>query len=61
VSDSSRLNTVLWDRLLAEQRQNLVRTLGEIALRQVRHAPVIEVTPDDEPGARVDTPCHAAA
>jgi len=50
----------LWDGLLTEQRQSLVRTLGEMALRRVRHVPVIEETSDDERGARHGAPRHAA-
>jgi hypothetical protein len=47
VSDSIRPSLVIWDKLLVEQRQSLVRALGEMALRRVRQAPIIEETPDD--------------
>ena len=60
MSDSNRLSSVLWDKLLAEQRQSLVRTLGEMALRQVRQAPVIKEAPDDDREARIGAPRHAA-
>jgi hypothetical protein len=53
------------DKLLAEQRQSLVRTFGQMALRQVRQAPITKETSDDERsdderGVRIGTPCHAA-
>jgi hypothetical protein len=60
VSDSSRPSSVLWDKLLVEQRQSLVRTLGEMALRRVRQAPIIEETSDDERGMHVGAARHAA-
>ena len=60
MSDSSRLNSVLWGELLAEQRQGLLRTLGEMTLRRVRHAPVIEETSDDERRAHAEEARHAA-
>jgi hypothetical protein len=60
VSESIRPSLVIWDKLLVEQRQTLVRTLGEMALRQVRQAPIIEETPGDEQRTRLGTPRHAA-
>nr|WP_294551593.1 hypothetical protein [uncultured Rhodopila sp.] len=60
MSDSNRSISVLWDKLLAEQRQSLVRTLGKMALRQVRQAPVIEEIPGDERETRIGAPRHAA-
>ena len=60
VSDSNRSISVVWETLLAEQRQSLVRTLGEMALRQVRQAPVIKEAPDDDREARIGAPRHAA-
>ncbi len=60
MSDSIRPSLVIWDKLLVEQRQNLIRTLGEMALRQVRQAPIIEETPDDERRTRLGAPRHAA-
>ena len=60
MSDSTRPGLVIWDRLLVEQRQSLVRTLGEMALRRVRQEPIIEATPDDERRTRVGAPRHAA-
>jgi hypothetical protein len=59
VSDSIWLSSVLWDKLLAEQRQSLVRTFAEMALRQVRQAPVVEEAADDE-RVRIGTSRHAA-
>ena len=59
MSDSSWLSSVLWDKLLAEQRQSLVRTIGEMALRQVRPAPIIKEAADDE-RVRIGTPHHGA-
>lgn len=60
VSDSSRLSSVLWDELLAEQRQSLLRTLGAMTLRRVRHTPIIEETSDDERRAHAKAERHAA-
>ena len=60
MSDSTRPGLVIWDRLLVDQRQSLVRTLGEMALRRVRQEPIIEETPDDERRTRVGAPRHAA-
>jgi len=60
MSDSSRPSSVLWDRLLVEQRQRLVQTLGEMALRRVRQTPIIEEIPDDERGPCVGASRHAA-
>ena len=59
MSDSNRLSSVLWDKLLAEQRQSLVRTFGEMALRQVRRTPIPEEVADDE-RVCIGTPRHAA-
>jgi hypothetical protein len=60
MSDSTRPGLVIWDRLLVEQRQSLVRTQGEMALRRVRKEPIIEETPDGERRTRVGAPRHAA-
>jgi hypothetical protein len=44
MNDGGPPNLVLWDTLLPTQRLRLVRTLGEMALRRIRHAPVIKET-----------------
>jgi hypothetical protein len=61
MNNSDRPSSGLWEGLLAEQRQSLVRTLGEMSLRRVRQAPpVIAEASDDERGAWIEAARHAA-
>jgi hypothetical protein len=60
MDDGSPRTPVLWGTLVPTQRLRLVRMLGDMALRRIRRAPVIEETSDDEPGARAEARRPAA-
>ena len=60
MNEFSRPSPVLWELLLPERRRSLIVMLESMALRRIRHAPVIEEISDDERRSHIGAPRPAS-